>query len=429
MANHISLMNGNYLYFPNSNTLINNELKNHYEKHESIHNVNLFELKIDEQYIKGRIENLPIFVLEVTEQCNLRCKYCVYNGEYDYYRPQTAHSMSLETARKGIDYIYSFIRNRKDKTFTISLYGGEPLLDVDKLNAIVEYSKEVLSGWELNFSLTSNLTKLDEKAIDFLLANNVRLCVSLDGNQENHDAKRVFSDGTGSHEIVMKNLEKLYKLDPEYFKNISFSAVHSFDLPLKSLIDFYSNNPLVSKNGIRYSTVSQFNTTYNETFPFDIVKLRKGYSDLYKTIFESLRKGIPLPNIVKFLFSSVTNLEDALEIDKYPITAQSCLFDSRIFLDSRGQFHICERINNSTPIGNVGQGFNFSRMVQMVDNYVNIIKRHCLDCNVRFLCERCFVLFAENGTFKMPENFCESKRKSIKQDLERYIQLKEEGLI
>ena len=38
-------------------------------------------------------------ILQVTQQCNLRCKYCAYSGNY-YNRSHTSNRMDFETAKK-----------------------------------------------------------------------------------------------------------------------------------------------------------------------------------------------------------------------------------------------------------------------------------------------------------------------------------------
>ncbi len=429
MKNQINLSNDNYLYFPSENRLINKELKNQYQKFAQEQAVNVYEHHVDQRFLEEKIKQLPVLVLEVTEQCNLRCKYCVYNGLYDNYRSRSPQTMTLETARKGIELIYSYIKDRANKELSISLYGGEPLSDVGKLKDIVTWSKKIMKGWDLHYSLTSNFTILTEEAIDFLVDNDVRLVVSLDGNRDNHDAKRIFADGSGSHDIVMKNLKKIHDRAPGYFEKITISAVHSFDLPLKHLTKFFSRDPLVSKNGVRFSTVSQLNTSYYETYPFDADKNHREYSQLNEDIYQGLRNGLPLSNVQKFLLSGITGFEDMLKARDFPMAAQTCYFNSRIFIDTQGRLHACERINNSFSIGDIENGFDFPRMVNMVANYVRVVKEHCLNCSVRFLCERCFVIFSQDGRFNIPPGFCESRKKTIIDNLERYIQFKEEGLI
>ena len=50
-------------------------------------------------------QNMRQVVLEVTENCNLRCDYCIYQNSFSGFRDFSPRSMSEETAIKAIDYI------------------------------------------------------------------------------------------------------------------------------------------------------------------------------------------------------------------------------------------------------------------------------------------------------------------------------------
>lgn len=46
---------------------------------------------------------MRIMTLQVTQNCNLRCKYCVYSGSYSN-RVHSNKRMSFETAKSAIDF-------------------------------------------------------------------------------------------------------------------------------------------------------------------------------------------------------------------------------------------------------------------------------------------------------------------------------------
>jgi uncharacterized protein len=64
--------------------------------------------------------------LEVTEDCNLRCLYCIYNDHMKDKRNHSKKAMSLDVAKKAI----RFLKEHSSETdqVGIGLYGGEPLL-------------------------------------------------------------------------------------------------------------------------------------------------------------------------------------------------------------------------------------------------------------------------------------------------------------
>lgn len=60
----------------------------------------------------------------VTQECNMRCKYCYMIGKNDKNR------LSIETAKKAIDYILSDDMLFEQDALAINFIGGEPLLEI-----------------------------------------------------------------------------------------------------------------------------------------------------------------------------------------------------------------------------------------------------------------------------------------------------------
>ena len=60
-----------------------------------------------ESYIQN---NVSLLILQVTQNCNLRCKYCVYSGSY-VNRVHTNKRMNLETAKQAVDFYYAHSKN------------------------------------------------------------------------------------------------------------------------------------------------------------------------------------------------------------------------------------------------------------------------------------------------------------------------------
>ncbi|PGS25319.1 radical SAM protein, partial [Bacillus thuringiensis] len=108
----------------------------------------------------------------VTESCNLRCKYCLYSGEYDNNRTHNYFKMQTGTAKEAVfKYLASVTKIKQNKPFTIPMigfYGGEPLLNYELIKDIVSYAKEVYNG-KIYFNITTNATLLNEKKIKFLI--------------------------------------------------------------------------------------------------------------------------------------------------------------------------------------------------------------------------------------------------------------------
>lgn len=118
-----------------------------------------------EDYMKNNVHQL---ILQVTQNCNLRCKYCVYSGSY-VNRVHTKKRMSIETAKKAVDFYHKHNSNLENGL--ISFYGGEPLLEIKLIREIIDYSNKVFEGKKVKYNMTTNATLLTDEIVDFLYEN------------------------------------------------------------------------------------------------------------------------------------------------------------------------------------------------------------------------------------------------------------------
>lgn len=426
----VNVSGNNYLYMSEYNQIINSCIKDLFLENGANRKISIRDADTGEERIKKRVSTLLQMTFEITENCNLRCKYCVYNGSYRNWRKLSPRAMSFATARKGLDYVFSLISGRKKKKFYLGFYGGEPLLNIKTIKKIIEYGKKRMPGWHLGFNMTTNLTLLDEATLDFLEENDFLLLVSLDGGRENHDAKRVFANDSGTFDTVLKNLEKIAGRCPDYFqRKVSFSAVFSPDLSFKSLYQFFSGSDLIKNLRLRLSMVGMKDTTYYEEYPYSGETYQQEVKEVFLQVLEKVRRGEELTGLDSFIYNDFKRIAEFLETRRSTHMDGTCLFDDRLFLDTRGRFHICERINNTLPIGDVDQGFDFKKMAAIARQYCKISEEYCSDCNIRFLCKRCYINFAGDGKLKLDPKFCEIQRESVFKNLGKYIECKEEGLV
>jgi hypothetical protein len=115
-------------------------------------------------------------ILTVTRRCNLRCAYCptVKDGVPD---------LSADDARRAIDLFLSRYGGGD-----IKLFGGEPLLRPDIVEAVLTHVSDVS---ELSVYLSTNGTRFDAGILDLLRAHpRVTLTLSMDGAPKDHDGLR-----------------------------------------------------------------------------------------------------------------------------------------------------------------------------------------------------------------------------------------------
>ncbi len=196
------------------------------------------ENDIEEVVIKKFQEYIPRkFILEITEKCTLRCKYCFFSDK-ESQRHHGNKEISDITMKKAVDYYFSVYMNafkRISKKYRdyilkiappgISWWGGEPFTNY----RIIKESKEYIESlpWDeygiekdkFVYSIVTNFTVINSTILDFIISNNIYLFVSLDGGQKEHDYNRIFANGKGSFDRVSKNIDTLIKKSPTYCKN------------------------------------------------------------------------------------------------------------------------------------------------------------------------------------------------------------------
>lgn len=180
---------------------------------------------------------LQTLVLHLVNECNLNCTYC-YAGGGDYGKPMK--TMNPATARRAIDFLLK--ESGGSQRISVVLFGGEPLLNWSVLKETVEYGTKAAAkaGKEIDFSLTTNGTLLNEERIRFLAVHRVGVSVSLDGPQEVHDKWRLFNGGGGSYEIVSRNAEKLIQLHTTRPIAARVTLTREFK-PIRELMDHLLN--------------------------------------------------------------------------------------------------------------------------------------------------------------------------------------------
>jgi len=152
----------------------------------------------------GQKQDSVMVILVVTNDCNLRCKYCyVKGGEHNEY-------MDFELAKTAIKKV---LKESKRKKLVVSFFGGEPTLAFPLIKQIVEYVKKNRNNLgiiEYGFSITTNGV-IPEKTLNYLLKNNFVFTVSIDGIPSVQDRQRPLPDGSGSSFFIEQTVRKIVK--------------------------------------------------------------------------------------------------------------------------------------------------------------------------------------------------------------------------
>lgn len=140
-------------------------------------------------------------VLKITLACNLKCVYCYSNAGID----QSSH-MSPETAHKVVD---EYVRLNPNKSISVVLHGGEPLINFKLIKDLVEYSKKYDN--KVIISIQTNASMVTDEIAEFIKNNNIQVGVSLDGPAPFQNTARVLQNGKGSLDQTLRGIRILQK--------------------------------------------------------------------------------------------------------------------------------------------------------------------------------------------------------------------------
>lgn len=423
-----SLYNNKYYYCSATNTLVNEELKDTFLKYRQQKRIEIKDVTVDAKSVELNLTGLNQIIFEITQECPLQCRYCVYeSGEYRHNRAAgSKKSLDLEMAKKAIHRVWQKIRKRGEKKLIIGFYGGEPLLKFDNIKHIVNYSKQIFSGWKLSYTITTNTVLLNDTIIRYLIKENFSTFVSLDGPEGNHDAKRVFREGGGSYGIVVKNLKRIRDFDCDYYDNrVTISAVYSKDLSFEETVRFFNEYGLIKDISLNFGYVNESGTTYYVNNPYDPGKYRQTRGKVFEYVKRKKIENKELSTFESNLYLSHGILLERLGLKNNTSFMGTCIFDSRLYVDSDGGFHICEKMNDKFQFGSASDGFDYEKMAGIANDYIALLKKNCTHCEVNFLCQRCYIHFAKDGHFEMANDFCTKKKSVIKKMLEELIEIEE----
>ena len=178
---------------------------------------------------KTEYQYLTKIMLNVTDDCNLHCKYCFVE--------QHPHYMTLTTAKQIVDWEYNnLILKKKLKLIhpkekaLLYFFGGEPTLCYNSIIVpLVNYCKEKYPNI-FEFGLTTNGTLLNQEKIDFFYNNDFQILLSIDGDKITQDYNRPHKDvNISSFDLLIKNIPYLLQKYPEVcFRSTIYAPTVSY---------------------------------------------------------------------------------------------------------------------------------------------------------------------------------------------------------
>jgi len=355
-------------------------------------------------HIRYQLANLKQLTFEVTDACNLQCKYCGYGEMYNDYDERKNQKLDFVMAVKIIDYLVDLWNSEQNisanRNVYISFYGGEPLLNMPFIKNVVDYINNLKCPHRhFTFSMTTNAILLN-RYMDYLVEHNFNLLISLDGNEHN-TSYRVSKSNQSVFNQIIKNVNLLKEKHPCYFENkVNFNAVLHNRNSVAEIYHFfkekYNKIPSIGElnnMGIREDKKDLFNTTYRNSY--ESLHQAENYEAIEQDMF--IKSGTYqsvttyLHRYSGFVYRNYTDLL----FSRPPITIPTgtCIpFGKKMFVTVTGKIMPCERIGQQFALGRVsekGVELDIETIAAKYNAYYVKYDRLCSKCYTANSCIQC----------------------------------------
>lgn len=143
--------------------------------------------------------NVFRITIYTTNACNFRCSYC------------TQEHVTKVLKNHVVDQIIDLIDviSSKVKRLEVNWFGGEPLLQYDKIRQIMTAAQNSCADNHCilsSFITTNGYLLTEEIAAEMKSLNINRLQITIDENRQTHDAHRFLANGNGTYDQILSNL-------------------------------------------------------------------------------------------------------------------------------------------------------------------------------------------------------------------------------
>lgn len=204
-----------------------------------------------------------------TLACNFNCPYC-----FEDHTDKTI--MNLEIQDKLINFIKEIINYTNKKRLHVTWFGGEPLLCIDIIKYISESIINFCNEKKIfyNASIITNGYLFNKENVEILNKYKVTFAqITLDGTEKNHNLTRHLTNGNGSYQQIIDNLNSVEFKGHISIRNNIYNR-NKEDVPeIKKIINEINKT---TKNNISYSPapVVNFSKKQEKNEQMDILNIR-----------------------------------------------------------------------------------------------------------------------------------------------------------
>jgi uncharacterized protein len=374
---------------------------------------------VTKETVLYHLQHLRQLVFEVTDLCNLNCKYCGLSQLYEGHGERNGRNLSFKKARLIIDYLLSIRDQSPDVNYPLvfSFYGGEPLLNMKLIKQIINYLDNLYFS-KVTFGMTTNAMLLD-KHMDFLVEKKFQLVISLDGNEAGQ-SYRVDHAGKNSFQRVFRNIKSLQEKYPDYFQNfVLFNSVLHNRNNVESTYCFIKGHfdkiPLIASLnaiGVREDKIQEFKRMYQN--PHESILQSGNCEALEAEMFVHTPRIL---NLTHYIFrhsgNTFSDFNDLI-FDTSGMSSKqtgTCSpFAKKMFVTVNGKILQCERISHHFALGEILDDrveLNIDNIVSKQNQYLSKCSEQCNRCYLKEECPQCVYNIADISK-EQPNcaNFC-----------------------
>lgn len=369
--------------------------------------------------------------LQLTQDCNFRCKYCHYTANDGSQRVHSKKKMSFEMVKKGILFLREHSVDSPE--VFIGFYGGEPLLEFELLKKAVLYAEEVFYGKKINYTVTTNSTLFSGAIIEFFEQYDIQVIVSLDGPKEIHDKNRVFPNGEGTFDSVINKIRDIRSRYPKFFRSISFNMVIDPQNDYGKIDELFQQYPYLKKIDMSATVIDDISinkNVYSEEYTSKVA-----YKEFlaYLCILgrTSPKKLDPVTrNKVTGIRKTVSEFYARNGFSQKAAPGGPCVpGEVRLMLTVEGNFIVCERVNEISDcmiLGTIEKGLDINKAKALL-NIAQITQDICRDCWAFWGCDLCAKYSEEHGVLSREQRLsqCGRSRSQFQQNIYEKILVEE----
>ena len=418
--------------------------------YETITRENLFQMPFITQFFspdhKERLKEvvdkeLRMITLEMTEKCNLRCGYCIYNEDYTDNRNFSTSDINQETIKAAIDMLYE----HSGENVSVCFYGGEPLLKFDLIKYAVEYSQKVMKNKQLSFSVTTNLTLLTKEMAEFFASTDgFSVLCSIDGPEYIQNQYRKYPNGEGSFDAAIRGLRYLAEAYDEdgFSSSVGLSMVFAPPYTNKKIVDiqeFFDGLSWLPKGIDRSITYPQPGSVSEEALEIENnenLETNVINGSLLDWTSKKLAKGSKTANVFtgKYINDYLLRIHNRPIFNKpvQPYGFNGCCVpgNRRLYICADGAIKPCERMGSCPTIGNVFTGIDTNQVKKhFVNDFENGSVSDCNNCWAFHICGVCYThSYTEHGfDIEKKRLQCSYSKETILETMALYHELLENG--